>query len=95
LLTVWLGNQLETEMLSETQLNLLKAVASGIKEGYSNPEILTKYRLGTSANISKQKKVLYEKELIDIRGIRLEFLDPAYELWFRKNILRVPPLQPV
>jgi hypothetical protein len=82
--------QLETEMLSETQLNLLKAVASGIAEGFSNPEILTKYRLGTSANISKQKKVLYEKELIDIRGTRLEFLDPVYELWFRKNILRIP-----
>jgi len=82
--------QLETEMLSETQLNLLKAVASGITEGFSNPEILTKYRLGTSANISKQKKVLYEKELIDIRGTKLEFLDPAYELWFIKNILRIP-----
>lgn len=82
--------QLETEMLSETQLNLLKAVASGITEGFSNPEILTKYRLGTSANISKQKKVLYEKELVDIRGTRLEFLDPAYELWFSKNILRIP-----
>ena len=86
--------QLETEILSETQLNLLKAVASGITDGYSNPAILTKYRLGTSANVSKQKKVLYEKELIDIRGTKVEFLDPAYELWFRKNILRIPLLSP-
>lgn len=82
--------QLETEMLSETQLNLLKAIASGITDGYSNPEILTKFRLGTSANISKQKKVLYEKELVDIRGTMFEFLDPAYELWFKKSILRIP-----
>jgi len=81
--------QLETEMLSETQLNLLKAIASGITDGFSNNEILTKFRLGTSANISKQKKVLYEKELVDIRGTMLEFLDPAYELWFKKNILRI------
>jgi uncharacterized protein len=82
--------QLETEMLSETQLNLLKAIASGINDGFSNTEILTKFRLGTSANISKQKKVLQEKELVDIRGTMLEFLDPAYELWFKKNILRIP-----
>lgn len=82
--------QLETEMLSETQLNLLKAVASGVTDGYSNPVVLTKYRLGSSANVSKQKKVLYEKELIDIRGTKVEFLDPAYELWIRKNILRIP-----
>jgi hypothetical protein len=33
---------------------------------------------------------LYEKELVDIRGTMLEFLDPAYELWFKKNILRIP-----
>jgi uncharacterized protein len=79
---------LESEILSETQLNLLKAIASGITEGYSNPDILTKFRLGTSANVSKQKKVLYEKELIDIRNLKLEFLDPAYELWFIKHILR-------
>ena len=71
-------------------MNLLKAIASGITDGYSNPEILTKYRLGTSANVSKQKKVLYDRELIDIRGNKIEFLDTAYELWFRKNILRIP-----
>lgn len=82
--------QLETEILSETQLNLLKAIASGITDGFSNPDILTKFRLGSSANTSKQKKVLYEKELIDIKGTKLEFLDPAYELWFMKNILRIP-----
>ncbi|MFW6289720.1 MAG: hypothetical protein ACOC0R_02030 [Mariniphaga sp.] len=65
--------QLETEMLSETQLNLLKAVASGITDGYSNPDILTKYPLGSSANVSKQNKVLLEKDLIDIRGSKVEF----------------------
>lgn len=81
--------QLVTEQLSETQLNLLKAIASGINDGFSNTKILTNYRLGTSANVSKQKKVLYDKELIDIRGTKTEFLDPAYELWFRKNILRI------
>ena len=86
--------QLETEILSQTQLNLLKAIASGITDGYSNPEILTKYRLGTSANVSKQKKVLYDRELIDIRGNKIEFLDTAYELWFRKNILRIPLSSP-
>ena len=66
----------------------MKYIASEITEGYSNPGILNKLRLGTSANVSKQKRVLYEKELIDIRNSKLEFLDPAYELWFIKHILR-------
>jgi hypothetical protein len=66
----------------------MKYIAYGITEGYIDPGILNKFRLGTSTNISKQKKVFYEKELFDIRNSKLEFLDPAYELWFIKHILR-------
>ena len=32
------------------------------------------------------KKALVQKELIDDTGTSIEFLDPAYERWFQKNM---------
>jgi AAA+ ATPase superfamily predicted ATPase len=80
--------QRETELLSETQLNFLKAVASGTINGFSNKDILQKFRLGSSANVSKLKKVLVEKEFIEFQNKSAEFLDPAYELWFIREIMK-------
>jgi len=80
--------QRETELLSETQLNFLKALASGVEDGFSKKETIQKYRLGSSANISKIKTALIEKELIDNPGKTVAFLDPVYELWFVKKVLK-------
>jgi len=78
----------DTEMLSKTQLNFMKALASGITQGFSNQQNLLKFKLGSSANVSKVRKVLVERELIEIHGKDTEFLDPAYELWFVREILK-------
>lgn len=80
--------QRDTEMLSETQLNFMKALASGITNGLSSQQNLNRFKLGSSANVSKIKKVLVERELIEIHGKETEFLDPAYELWFVREVLR-------
>jgi hypothetical protein len=80
--------QRDTEMLSETQLNFMKALASGITRGLSSQENLRRFKLGSSANVTKIKKALVEKELIEIHGKDTEFLDPAYELWFVREILK-------
>ena len=48
--------------------------------------IIQQYELGTSANVLKIKKALVQKELIDDSGATIEFLDPAYERWFKKNM---------
>lgn len=79
----------DTENLSHTQLNFLKAVANN-EEAFSSKHIITKYNLGTSANVSKIKESLLKDELIDVQGGKVEFIDPAYELWFKKNILKQP-----
>jgi uncharacterized protein len=79
--------QRETELLSETQLNFMKALSSGISKGFSSQEILNKFRLGSSANVIKIKKALSDRELIEINGQEVEFLDPVYELWFIREIL--------
>jgi len=78
----------DTEELTQPQHNFLKAVASGIHTGLSSKEVVYEYRLGTSANVSKIKKALLLKELIDEQPGNIQFLDPVYELWFKKNILR-------
>jgi len=80
--------QRETELLSDTQLNFLKSMASGITDGFNNKDILQKYKLGSSANVSKIKKALIEKEFIQFNGKSAEFLDPAYELWFIREIIK-------
>ncbi|MDO9254753.1 MAG: hypothetical protein Q7U54_04505 [Bacteroidales bacterium] len=44
--------------------------------------------MGSSANVSKIKKALIEKEFIEFDGKSAEFIDPAYELWFFREILK-------
>jgi len=81
--------QRDTECMSATQLNFLKAVASGDRKNLTSAEIMQKYRLGTSANVIKIKKHLLNAEIIDVRNREVTFIDPVYELWFRKEILQL------
>jgi uncharacterized protein len=82
--------QRETELLSDTQLNFMKALSSGTVRGFSYKETMKKFNLGSSANVSKIKKTLFERELIEIKGQDAEFLDPVYELWFEREIYNRP-----
>ena len=76
----------EFESLSGSQVHFLKAVCAG--ETHMNAsEVLKKYRLGTSGNVSKNKKALEQKDIIDINQTIISFIDPVFELWFRKYIL--------
>ncbi len=78
--------QRETEILSPTQLNLLKAVAHGEKQ-LTSARVMNEYRLGTPRNVSKNKTVLINNDVIGESGGNYFFLDPAFELWFRKSFL--------
>jgi hypothetical protein len=79
--------QRDTEDFNSTQLNLLKAIASGKTANLNSSKIIQTYRLGTSGNVTKIKKQLLNKEIIDIRNKEANFIDPVYALWFRKEIL--------
>jgi len=72
-----------TESLSTTQVNYLRAL---IKEEtrFSSKETIHKYQLGTSANVSRIKKALTDKEIIDTVGGKGVFLDPIYRIWLKK-----------
>jgi hypothetical protein len=81
--------QRDTENMSETQLNFLKAIASGQRVHLSSADVLRQYKLGTSANVVKIKKHLLDSEIIDIKNKEVAFIDPVYELWFKREILKI------
>jgi len=72
-----------TDGLNGTQLNLLKALTDNVDQLSSQSTIL-EYRMGTSANVVKIKKMLMRKEIIDIHGNQITFLDPLYKFWLRE-----------
>jgi hypothetical protein len=74
-----------TDGLSNTQVNFLKALINDVAQLSSQKTIL-EYGLGTSGNIMKIKKTLISKEIIDIDGGKINFLDPLYKAWL-KDIL--------
>ncbi|MDR0613646.1 MAG: ATP-binding protein [Dysgonamonadaceae bacterium] len=79
--------QRDTELMSSTKLNFLKAIASGVKQNLSGKNMVAKYKLGTSANVVKIKNHLLSEEIIDIQNKIVSFIDPVYELWFKREIL--------
>lgn len=70
-------------MISSTQLNLLKAVARN-EQKLTSAQIMQEYKLGTPRNVLKNKKILINNDIIDGPKGKLEFLDPVFELWFKK-----------
>jgi hypothetical protein len=75
------------EDLSATQLNLLICIAYNEKQLSAKKTIET-YRLGSSASVTKAKKALEDKEIIDTFSGELLFDDPAFELWFKHTFLQ-------
>jgi hypothetical protein len=76
--------QKEIESISSTQLNLLKAVAHGERQ-FTSGVVMQNYQLGTPRNVSKNKTILINNDLIHEVNGKYEFLDPAFELWFKKQ----------
>jgi len=46
---------------------------------------MTKYLLGTPRNVSKNKTLLINNDIIHKTESQYEFVDPAFELWFKKQ----------
>jgi len=65
--------------LSNKQLNFLIALSNG-ENNLNSVNTMQKYALGTSGNVTKNKKVLLEKEVILNEG-GLTFQDPMFRLW--------------
>ncbi|MDR1591909.1 MAG: ATP-binding protein [Prevotellaceae bacterium] len=74
--------QYEIEHLSNTQVELLKAIVNNEKQ-FTAQETLQNYRIGTPQNVLKNLKMLEKMDFIEKHKQKTELLDPALELWFR------------
>ncbi len=81
--------QNEIESLSTTQVNVLKAIAKNETQ-LTSTAVMINYELGTPNNVSKNKKLLIEKDLILETEAGYEISDPVFELWFRKQFFNTP-----
>jgi uncharacterized protein len=76
--------QKDVDGLTNIQLNFLKALCN--KESrFTSHEILTKYKIGASANIKRIKEALESKEIIEIWGKSIMFNDPLFEKWLNQK----------
>lgn len=76
--------QKEIENLSGSQLNLLKAVIMQETQ-FTSTAVMQKYHLGTPRNVVKNKMLLINKDIIQLIDGKMELVDPAFELWFKKQ----------
>lgn len=78
-----------TESLTTNQINLLKAMIAG-ETALSSVETIKKYRLGTSANITRARKSLIQKDILDDKAGEIEFQDPMYRFWMKHTYFQLP-----
>lgn len=76
--------QTNIDSLSNTQVNFLNALIKG-ETRLSSKDVIRKYKLGTSANVSRIKQALENKEVIEIQGETIDFLDPMYKNWLKHH----------
>lgn len=77
----------QTETLTSYQMNLLRAICSGVHDEYTSKAVTDVYNLGTKSNIVRIKTSLAEKEIIDVVKGKAYISDPVFELWFRREYL--------
>ena len=78
--------QLNCEQISLTGINILKAIAHGETQ-LTSAEVMHDHRLGTPRNVQKARQMLEAKDLVERTKEGWGFLDPGFELWFRREFM--------
>ncbi len=76
----------QTESLTTYQMNFLRAVIDGVHSEFTVQEVIRKYRLGSSANVSIVKRALVKKEIIEIEKRRVVIPDPVMRVWLKREL---------
>lgn len=63
----------------------LRAIIDGVHSEFTTQEVLQKYQLGSSANVSIVKRALVKKELIEIEKRQAIIPDPVMKVWLKEN----------
>lgn len=74
--------QNDTENLSSTQIEMLKAIVDG-EQHFSSQAVKQIYNLGNPNTIVKNKRTLQNKDIIEKQNDDFVFVDPIYQLWFK------------
>ena len=80
--------QKEVDMLTNFQLNFLKALCNK-ETAFTSSRVLKDYDLGTSPNITRIKTSLQNHEIIDVLGKSINFNDPLFEMWLKKRYFKM------
>lgn len=65
---------------------VLRAVIEGVHSEFTTQEVLQKYQLGSSANVSIVKRALVKKELIEIEKRQVIIPDPVMKVWLKREL---------
>ena len=76
----------QTESLTTYQMNFLRAILDGVHSEFTTQEVLQKYQLGSSANVSIIKRALVKKELIEVEKRQVVIPDPVMRVWLKKEL---------
>lgn len=76
----------QTESLTSFQMNFLRAVIDGVHSEFTTQEVMRKYQLGSSANVSIIKRALIKKELIEIDKRKAVIPDPILKVWLQREL---------
>lgn len=71
--------------LTAYQMNFLRAIADGVSSGLSSSGIISRYKLGSSANVAAITKVMIEKDFIQDTENGIVLTDPVFGIWLREN----------
>lgn len=76
--------QNDTENLSSTQIEMLKAICDG-EQHFASQAVKRIYDLGNPNTIVKNKKALQNKDVVEMQNGELVFVDPIYCIWFKQE----------
>ena len=79
--------QNDMELLTASQKSMLRAVNDGVKH-LSSANDNQIYRLGNPNTIARNKRILQDKDIIELEGDHFTFVDPIFQLWLTREIAR-------
>ena len=79
--------QYEVDMLTNPQINYLRAIVDGV-DRFTSAEVLATYKLNSSANVTRVRGALEKKGILEFVKSKPYFIDPVFELWFTRRFMR-------
>lgn len=73
-----------TENLTPVQMRFLKAVSDGVNDNFSSAEVISRYKLGSSAASVATRRALLDKGLLFQEEGKIILADPILGLWLKR-----------